>query len=356
MMRTEEYLSYIAEQSLTASQWFGENKFNEKGVFVSRVWMHILDGNAYHAIVFSQIMYWFGLDNKKSKTRLTHEHQNHLWFVTTYEELAEQTGIKSHKTIRNAINKLQAQGLILKEQHYSPFHRNENGGPKSVSFIRPDWEGIVSAYEEWEQIQMTASPLEGDTETPDEATATQVPQEGDAFTQIIHQENKKNSSLHAFKFEIIGKLYARNTDGLQEDGFAPTYIDNLPDEADAFIYLMENVTRTNWATYNDSIRHRILEKRYRQHNEENPEQPVVYKHSLNFKYNNEPPYRAWVDEVIVPKLLENSNKVSKEKFLHTVSNYLKYQDWLKTPEGQESAERAIRNAEDTQNFLNSLWN
>lgn len=85
-----------------------------------------LDGNFPAAIVYSQIAYWHGMD-EKGQPRLKAERGGKLWLVRQQEQLAEECRISYDQT-RRALDLLKRLKYIGWETHFSPYH----GGKRAL--------------------------------------------------------------------------------------------------------------------------------------------------------------------------------------------------------------------------------
>jgi len=94
--------------------------------------MTVCDGNAYDAMLLSQILFWHDL-GEDDKPRIRHVYNGNLWLLFNAEEWRSQVRFNSVKTVRGCLDRLAQKGIIIKEQHRSPLSRH-NG--QVISFIR----------------------------------------------------------------------------------------------------------------------------------------------------------------------------------------------------------------------------
>lgn len=181
-----DYLNYVGEQSPDAKQFLVANSLNKDGVFVPRAWLHLLDGNAYHALVMGRIMFWADINVEKRTARMVYERDGHLWMVKTYQDIANEIGLNSAKTVRNALDSLRKKEFIFLESHHSPFHTASNNAPMKVAHIRPNWKCVMEALNKWiDSEDSHGSPLEGQPkESPLEGITKETPLEGQSLYQV----------------------------------------------------------------------------------------------------------------------------------------------------------------------------
>lgn len=151
----ETYLEYINDPF--AKGWIQRGRADRDGVNVSFVYMDLCDGNPYDAMLLSQILFWFEINEAKLKPRAQYVRGNHLWVVKSFDEWAESLHFKSSNTIRNAMNRLRDKNLIVLERHKSPFHKSQ-----VVAHVRPNWKVFGEA------INTPGSTLKVEPEPPGE--------------------------------------------------------------------------------------------------------------------------------------------------------------------------------------------
>ena len=88
---------------------------NQTFVKVPIVYIDINDGNLHDAIIFSQIMYWHGLD-KAGKPRLKVKRDGHLWLAKGYSDWWAECRVPAG-TARKAIARIKKRGLIVTSVH-----------------------------------------------------------------------------------------------------------------------------------------------------------------------------------------------------------------------------------------------
>lgn len=111
----------------------------EHGVIVPKQIMRACEGNAYDALLLSQIFYWHRLSREKT-TRLKHEKDGFLWVAKSHEEWADELGFTSSRTVEGCMTRLAEKGLIIKSAHISPYH---NG--KKVAYVRLNWTPFIDS-------------------------------------------------------------------------------------------------------------------------------------------------------------------------------------------------------------------
>ena len=141
-MQIIDYLDYVKEKCAGGDfsvGWLQRGVTDQRGIFVARVYMDIVGGNARDALILSQILYWGGINPETLKARMTFQRDDndgiaHLWIVQTASQWADQVGFSSEGVATNALENLTRANLIIKETHKSPFHSGV-----TVSHIRPNW-------------------------------------------------------------------------------------------------------------------------------------------------------------------------------------------------------------------------
>lgn len=105
--------------------------------------MTVCDGNAYDAMLLSQILFWHDL-GEDDKPRIRHVYNGNLWLLFNAEEWRSQVRFNSVKTVRGCLDRLAQKGIIIKEQHRSTLSRH-NG--QVISFIRMNWDTFFDLLE-----------------------------------------------------------------------------------------------------------------------------------------------------------------------------------------------------------------
>lgn len=107
------------------------------GVFLSFDLIMFCNGDVYAAIMLAYLHMRSGWSTKKSSPLISHQEFQHIWLVNTFAELSEHTNIPE-KTIRNALDRLTEQKLIIRESHVSPF-----GNKTKSLFLRMNWNRFI---------------------------------------------------------------------------------------------------------------------------------------------------------------------------------------------------------------------
>lgn len=94
--------------------WIASESADKDSIHVKRLYIDINDGNAYDAILFSQIMYWHGYSEKTGKPRMTVEKDGHLWIAKSYDDWWDECRIKAD-VARKAIDRMVKRGLLIKK-------------------------------------------------------------------------------------------------------------------------------------------------------------------------------------------------------------------------------------------------
>lgn len=82
-------------------------------ISVKRIYIDINGGNVFDGLMFSQIMYWHGLNKETKKPRMTIEREGELWLAKSYDDWMEECRINKH-TARQCIDRIAERGLIIK--------------------------------------------------------------------------------------------------------------------------------------------------------------------------------------------------------------------------------------------------
>jgi hypothetical protein len=61
--------------------WLSSESSDQDAIKLKRIYIEMNDGNAYDAILFSQIMYWHGVNRETGKPRMSIEREGHLWLA-----------------------------------------------------------------------------------------------------------------------------------------------------------------------------------------------------------------------------------------------------------------------------------
>jgi hypothetical protein len=103
--------------SAIAQQVAGGKRSASRGTFIPDWVLHGCS-NPADAIVFAQILYWFGND-KTGKSRARVRKHRYLWLAKTHQELAVETGFSARR-VRAVLDRLEEAGLI--QRHIYRFH------------------------------------------------------------------------------------------------------------------------------------------------------------------------------------------------------------------------------------------
>lgn len=136
------YLKHVGDDR--ASGYLLRNLQDRTGVHVSLAAMQAANGNAYHAMVLSQILYWFDINPKTREPRVSHERDGRLWVVKTQAEWSNELGFNSERTVAAALSALEDAGLIVKSRHKSPYHNGQ-----VVTFISLEWSAWMNFCDEF---------------------------------------------------------------------------------------------------------------------------------------------------------------------------------------------------------------
>ncbi len=100
--------------SAIAQQVAGGKRSESRGTFVPDWVLHGCS-NPADAIVFAQILYWFGT-NKTGKSRAGVRKRGYLWLAKTHEDLVDETGLSARR-VRAVLDRLEEAGLIERRIH-----------------------------------------------------------------------------------------------------------------------------------------------------------------------------------------------------------------------------------------------
>jgi hypothetical protein len=100
--------------------------------------MRLCEGRATDALLLSQISFWHSLNEKTREPRLKHWQNGHPWLVRQHADWLAEIGIKP-ETARKALTRLEKQGLIIKERHFTGLYKNANNGQERAVLIRINW-------------------------------------------------------------------------------------------------------------------------------------------------------------------------------------------------------------------------
>lgn len=144
MLSITEYVNSVADQVYSTDRlyaWFLQESVNQDGVFVP--WAYLdMTSNPIDALVLAQIVYWHKpRKNRPDEMKLRVLHDDNYWIVKTMPEWATEVHT-SERTVRRALDRLEAIGLIHREYHRSGMY---DGG--KVCYVRLDWDTFLYSME-----------------------------------------------------------------------------------------------------------------------------------------------------------------------------------------------------------------
>jgi hypothetical protein len=167
------YLAYLPDER--ARQYIKSERARRKSVSVLPDVVRICRGNAYDALVLSQILYWHGTD-ENDQPRLRYEQDGHLWLVKQYSDFEAETGV-NERTVRVAIARLEKLGLIHRHVGISTYH---SGSMPRASFIRMNWVAFFDALDSIETAgNVTSKDAKNSTQEGVETTQHVTPKRHD---------------------------------------------------------------------------------------------------------------------------------------------------------------------------------
>lgn len=113
--------------------WLASETATHDKIEVKRIYIDLNEGNLYDGVIFSQIMYWHGINRENGKTRLSIERDGKLWLAKGYGDWFAECRI-NEATARVCINRIAKRGLIVKNLW------KFKGAP--TIHIRVDWDQL----------------------------------------------------------------------------------------------------------------------------------------------------------------------------------------------------------------------
>jgi hypothetical protein len=113
--------------------WLASESATHDKIEVKRIYIDLNEGNLFDGVIFSQIMYWHGVNRENGKPRMSIERDGVLWLAKGYGDWFTECRIVE-ATARKSLNRIANRGLIVKKLW------KFNGAP--TIHIRIDWDQL----------------------------------------------------------------------------------------------------------------------------------------------------------------------------------------------------------------------
>lgn len=104
----------VVEANDFFSTWLMAEAADHDAIKVKRVYIDINEGNLIDGVLFSQIMYWHGINRETGKPRMSIVKDNHLWLAREYSEWYEECRV-NYESARASIGRMVKRGLLVKK-------------------------------------------------------------------------------------------------------------------------------------------------------------------------------------------------------------------------------------------------
>jgi hypothetical protein len=223
--------------------------------------------------------------------------------------------------------------INLWNQHGSPVRNGGNPSDEYQSFI-DEWEKISGKYTlKTSGHDAEVAPCNAQNLRPldDAEVASPLPDNTEDTTD--------NSASAEKSTDTVSDIYAKSTDlntiraSVKKSNQAsdPARID---ESLSRLAHYTLKVTQTKKLS-NTSLRELSLPLPAWDYDKKEP----TFIGSAEETFDSDKVYEAWVDEVVVPRIIKRFKKVGITQFLQQIRNYQAFQDYLLTPHGKAFAQR-----------------
>lgn len=347
MLSITEYVNSVADQVYSTDRlyaWFLQESVSQDGVFVP--WAYVtMTNNPIDAIILAQIVYWHKpRKNRPDEMKLRVLHDDNYWIAKSMPEWAEETHTPE-RTVRRALDRLEALGLIYREHHRSSLY---NGG--MVPYVRLNWDTFLYsmemavldseyAVEKVDDFQNKSSDSANvaDTETANVADTIDSANVADTYTETTTENTTEYLDDHSGRpadpfLQQLGKLKAatvQNAGPAEDEGDKVT-----PDHPLAQLIMTasnsKSLTAPQWRRLNDGPREVLF---FSSKNKRNETATVP---SLVDLWDSDPSFVSYAERrvgYLIQKVGESGKRPSKTQLVDMLyevgrqgSGWLNYQE------------------------------